>query len=162
MINMPELVFETTIARPRAEVWEQLRDLRVARHYVPGVTAIEYNSSQRDGVGTSRKVFMKKRAPVDETAVVWEDGSGFTLKIHNGDEPPAPFKWATFQYEIRDAPGGHTAVRFAFAYEMAMGLFGRILDKLIVRRSIERSNVAVAANMKKYYETGQPANPAAG
>ncbi len=159
---MPELVFETTIARPRAEVWEQLRDLRVARHYVPGVTAIEYNSAQREGVGASRKVFMKKRAPVDETAIVWEDGRGFTLKIHDGDKPPAPFRWATFQYRIDDAPGGHTAVRCAFEYEMGLGLFGRVLDRLVVRRSIERSNVAVAANMKKYYETGQPAiQPAA-
>ncbi len=102
---------------------------------------------------------MKKRAPVDETAVAWEDGHGFTLKIHDGDKPAAPFKWATYQYRIDDAPGGHTAVRMVFAYEMGLGLFGRILDRLVVRPSIERSNVAVAANMKTYYETGQPANP---
>lgn len=156
---MPELVASTIIAKPRAEVWNQLRDLRVARHYVPGVTAIEYNSAEREGVGASRKVHMKKRAPVDETAVVWEDGRGFTLKIHNGEKPPAPFKWATFRYEIADAPGGQTAVRFEFAYEMALGAFGWVLDKLLIRSSIQRTNATVAANMKKFYETGQSSNP---
>ena len=152
---MPELVFETTIARPRADVWDQLRDLRVARHYVPGVTAIEYNSDRHEGVGASRKVFMKKRAPVDETAIEWEEGHGFTLKIHDGDRPAAPFRWATFRYRIDDAAAGHTAVRLAFSYEMGPGLFGRLLDRLVVRPSIRRSNTAVAANMKHYYETGR-------
>ena len=158
---MPQLVFETVIARPRNEVWSQLRDLRVARHYVPGVTAIEYNTSQHEGVGASRKVYMKKRAPVDETAIAWEDGQGFTLKIHNGDKAPAPFKSATFQYEIKDAPGGQTAVRLAFSYEMGLGLLGPLLDLFLIRSSIERSNAAVAANMKTYYETGQSSSPSA-
>ena len=158
---MPQLVVETVIARPRAEVWSQLRDLRVARHYVPGVTAIEHNSSQREGVGASRKVFMKKRAPVDETAVVWEEGKGFTLRIHNGEAAPAPFKWATFEYAISDAPRSQTSVRLVFTYEMAMGVLGRLMDVLLIRPSIRRSNLAVAANMKRFYETGEASNPAA-
>lgn len=155
---MTELSFEAVIARSRAEVWDQLRDLRVARHYVPGVTAIELNSAQREGIGASRKVFTKKRAPVDETAIAWEEGCGYTLKIHNGDTPAAPFKWATFQYAIEDAPGGQTLMRGTFSYEMAGGLFGRILNALIVRRAIERTNIALKANTKKFYETGEVTN----
>ena len=155
---MPQIVVETVIARTRAEVWSQLRDLRVARHYVPGVTSIEYNAGPREGVGASRKVFMKKRAPVDETAIAWEDGKGFTLRLHNGEAAPAPFKQATFEYQIHDAPQSQTAVRFVFDYEMAMGLIGGLLDVLLIRPSIKRSNRAVAANMKKYYETGEASN----
>jgi carbon monoxide dehydrogenase subunit G len=155
---MSEVKFEAVIALPRSEVWERLRDLRTARHYVPGVSAIEMNTSQREGIGASRKVFMKGREPVDETAVVWEDGAGFTLKIHNGDKAPAPFKWATYRYLIEDAPNGQTRVRGTFAYEMAGGVFGRILEVLVIKRALERSNAAVAANMKAFYETGQAAN----
>ena len=155
---MRALSFEIVIAKPRAQVWEQLRDLRVARNYVPGVTSIEYNSSQHQGVGASRRVVMKKRAPVDETAIAWEDGKGFTLKIHHGDKAPAPFKWATYRYEIDDAPGGYTRVRGTFSYQMALGLFGLLLDAVVIRRSIEQSNAAVAANMKKFYETGEASN----
>ena len=151
---MRALVFETIIARPRTAVWAQLRDLRAARHYVPGVTAIEYNSAQHEGVGASRKVCRIKRPPVDETAIAWEDGKGFTLRIHDGGNAPAPFKWATFEYQLYDAPGGQTIVRGTFSYEMALGLFGPIVDALLVRPSIKRSNLAVSANMKKYCETG--------
>lgn len=107
---MGALTFEAVIAMPRADVWAKLRDLQMARHYVKGVTAIELNTSQREGVGASRKVFMKDRPPVDETVIAWEDGRGITLKIHNGDKAPAPFKWAKFQYVIEDGPSGKTRV----------------------------------------------------
>ncbi len=156
---MPELAFETIVARPRAEVWAQMRDLRVAKHYVPGVTVIEYSTTQHEGVGASRKVYMARRAPVDETAIAWEDGRGFTLRIHNGVKSAAPFRWATFKYEIADAPDGHTVIRGVFAYEMGLGLFGRILDALVIRRSIERTNAALRTSMKKFYESGQASRP---
>jgi len=68
---------------------------------------------------------------------------------------------ASFKYEVEDAPGGQSVIRGTFSYEMGPGLFGRILDALVVRRSIERSNAVVGANMKKFFETGHRSNPAA-
>ena len=156
---MGAVTFEAVIALPRAAVWDKLRDLRTARHYVTGVTAIELSTAQREGVGASRKVFMKGRAPVDETVVAWEDGRGMTMKIHNGEQPPAPFRWAKFQYAIEDAPGGRTRVLGTFSYEMAWGLFGRMFDALAVRPASARSHATLGANMKKYYET-DPVIPA--
>jgi hypothetical protein len=151
---MGEVSFEIVIAMRRSEVWAKLCDLRAARHYVPDVTAIELNGSQSEGVGASRKVYKKNREPVDETAIAWEDERGYTVRIHNGEKPPAPFKRAKFQYALADAPGAQTRVRGTFSYEIAGGLFGWLLEKVMLRRALERSNAAVAANMKKYYETG--------
>lgn len=160
---MGALTFEAVIAMPRVHVWAKLRDLRMARHYVASVTDIELNSSQREGVGASRKVFMKGRAPVDETVIAWEDGRSMTLNIHNGAAPPpGPFKWATFQYVLEDAPGGHTRVLGTFAYEMTWGIFGRMFDALVVRPAIARSHATLGENMKKFYETGLPTNATGG
>jgi Polyketide cyclase / dehydrase and lipid transport len=157
--RMGEVTFEIVIAMPRTAVWAKLRDLRSARHYVPGVTAIELNTSRREGVGASRKVFMAKRRPMDETAIAWEDERGYTLKIHDGEKPPAPFKSATFQYLLDDAPGAQTRVRGTFAYEMS-GLFGWLLEVFVLKRALARSNATVAANMKSYYETeAHPVRP---
>jgi len=158
---MGALTFEAVIAMSRVDVWTRLRDLRTARHYVTGVTAIELNTAQREGVGASRKVFMKGRPPVDETVIAWEDGRAITMKIHNGDRAPAPFKWAKFQYVIEDAPGGQTRVLGTFSYEMAWGFFGRMFDALAVRPAIARTHAVLGANMKEFYETGQATNAAA-
>jgi len=157
---MRALTFEAVIAMPRAAVWAKLRDLRSARHYVHGVTNIELNTPQREGVGASRKVFRQGRPPVDETVVVWEDGRRIALNIHDGERPPGPFKWAKFQYVIEDAPNGQTRVIGTFSYEMAWGLFGRIFDAFAVRPAIARTQATLGENMKTFYETGQsPVRP---
>ena len=155
---MPEVSIQMVIAKPRIEVWAQLRDLRVARHYVPGVSAIEYNPGPREGVGASRKVYKHGRAPIDETVIAWEDGRGFTLKIHEGDKPAAPFKWATYQYDLEDVAGGQTRLRGVFAYQMADGFVGRLLGLLVVRPALKRGNVLLESNMRKFYETGEISN----
>jgi hypothetical protein len=157
---MGAITFEAVIAMPRAHVWAKLRDLQMARHYVAGVTNIELNSAQREGVGASRKVFMQGRQPVDETVIAWQEGRGMTLKIHNGAAAPGPFKWATFQYALEEQPSGHTRVQGTFAYEMAGGIFGRLFDALALRRAIARSHAKLGENMKRFYETGQITNAA--
>jgi hypothetical protein len=161
---MNKVVMETTIALPRAEVWAKMRDLLVPRFYVTGVTSMEFNPGPHEGIGASRKVFMTKQAPVDETVVAWEEGKSFTLKIHNGDKPVAPFKSATIQYAIEDAPasanGAQTRFRATFAYEMGGGIFGRLLDVSLVRPGLRKRNATLGPNMKIYYETGKVMNPA--
>lgn len=157
---MGQVSVGTVVAKPRAQVWAQLRDLRMARHYVAGVTSIDFNPGPREGVGASRKVFMQKRAPVDETVIAWEDGVGYTLNLHNGDQPPRPFRWARFEYRMEDAPDGQTLIRGIFSYRMAGGVFGRILEALAVRSALQRSQAALGVNMKKFYETGQVTNSA--
>lgn len=157
---MRQVSFETTIAMSRAEAWEKLRDLLIARHYVPGVTNIEYNTEQHEGVGASRKVYMKGQKPVDETVIDWEDGHGFTIRLHQGDKPAAPFKEATFRYRIDDTPDGQTLFKGIISYEVGMGLIGKVLDALVVHRMMLKTNEALKNNVKIFYETGKTANPA--
>jgi len=156
---MNKVVMETIIALPRAAVWEKMRDLRLPRFYVTGVTSLEFNPGPHEGVGASRRVLMTRQAPVDETVVEWLEGSSFTLKIHNGEKQVAPFKSATIQYAIEDAPDGQTRFKGTFAYEMAGGLLGGLLDVCLVRPGLKSRNATLGPNMKVFYETGKVMNP---
>ena len=155
---MGQIINEAVINMPRAAAWEKLRDLRTARNYVPGVRSIEFNPGQREGVGASRRVVMKNQPPVDETAIAWDEGHGFTLKIHNGEKAPAPFKSLQFRYAIEDAEAGQTRLRCTISYEMGGGLIGKLLEAVVIRPALQRSNTAVATNLKTFYETGRPTN----
>jgi hypothetical protein len=42
---------EVTIAMPREQVWDKMRDLSRPHFYVPGVTGCEITTAQREGVG---------------------------------------------------------------------------------------------------------------
>ncbi len=86
--------------------------------------------------------------------------AGFTLRLHNGDKPPAPFKAAWFDYRIADAPDGGTLFKPSLQYEMPWGVLGSLFDRLVVGPFARKSTRAVAENFKRYYEMGQITNPA--
>jgi len=156
---MNQISATAQLAMPRAEAWAKLRDLKLGQYYVPRVTRIEITTPQREGVGASRRAFCKGRPPVDETVVLWEEGRGFTVKLHNGDKPPAPFKQAQFTYWLDDAPGGQTRISTTIAYEMPFGIVGRLLDALLLRRLMRTTVNTIARGLKQFYETGKSANP---
>lgn len=145
---------------PRAQVWERLRDLSIAHYYVPGLTDAQLTTAQREGVGTSRKVYQKGMAPMDETVVEWNEGYGFLLRLHNGDRAPLIFKEAFFRYAIEDAGPRQTRFRPALIYTLRWGALGRLLDRLVMRRSSRAMLGRLARSFKQFYETGKPSNPA--
>jgi hypothetical protein len=151
---------EILVALPRAQVWERLRDLGIAHYYVPGLTDTRFTTAQREGVGTSRKVYQKGMAPMDETVVEWREGYGFVLRLHNGDKAPLIFKQAYFSYAIEDAGPQQTRFRPALIYTLRWGACGRLLDRLFINRSSGAMLRKLARSFKQFYETGKPSNPA--
>lgn len=142
---------------PREKAWEKLRDFTLAPNYVPGVDAVEITTEKKEGVGASRRVLPKR---MDETVVEWNEGYGFLLRLHNGDNgPPAPFREAGFRYAMEDA-GNRTKFTMALMYTMRMGGFGRLLDKLFVGRFVMGAVRDVAISLKYFFETGEPVTPA--
>jgi uncharacterized membrane protein len=145
---------------PRAVVWEGLRDLTRAPRYVPNLTGVEITTARQEGVGASRRVFQTNGKSLDETVESWDEGEGFTLKLHNGEKPLAPFKAAWFDYRLADAEDGGTIFKPALSYVMPWGMLGRGVDALFIRRFVEGNVRQVAINFKRHYETGEITNPA--
>jgi hypothetical protein len=156
---MNQISAETQLAMPRAEAWAKLRDLTLAQYYVPGVMRIEITTTQREGVGASRRAYCKGRPPVDETVILWEDGWGYTIKLHNGHKPPTPFKQAQFTYWLDDAPGGETRMRATMSYEPPFGILGRLMNALLLRHLLPATLNSIGRGLKQVYETGASANP---
>ena len=83
------------IGLPIDECWEKLRDLTRARDYVPGLTDCVVRTEQREGVGASRVVTHHQFGAMDETIVEWDEGKGFTVRLHKGEAPARPFREAS-------------------------------------------------------------------
>jgi hypothetical protein len=150
---------EIAIAIPRERAWERLRDLSVPHRYVPGLTGCRMDGAQREGVGASRTVFRKQGGPMNETVTEWQEGYGFVLRLHAGDQPPAPFREAYFTYRIADDGKGGTIFSPALDYRLPGGPVIRWLDRLVLNRIANGILAKVARNLKLYYETGRPSNP---
>ena len=152
--------FEIAVDLPRATVWEGLRDLTRAPRYVPGLTGVEITTAAQAGIGASRRVFQKSGGALDETVESWDEGYGFTLRLHKGDKALAPFKEAWFDYRIADGAAGNSVFKPSLIYSMPWGPVGALLDMLFVRKFAVNNVRQVALNFKRHYETGEITNPA--
>lgn len=141
------------------QAWEKLRDISTAHLYVPGLSKTKINSTKKEGVGASRRVYGKHGA-LDETVTEWKEGKGFTIRLHKGDKPMMPFKDAHFSYRIDKIDNKQCKLTTTMIYEMPWGGFGKILNGLLFARIVRRNIRDVVLSMKNYYETGKPTTEA--
>jgi ribosome-associated toxin RatA of RatAB toxin-antitoxin module len=142
---------------PRAQAWEKLRDFSVAHNYVPGLVRTEIVSHRREGIGAHRRVYDEGGDFLEETVIEWQDGQGFVIKLHDGDEPMMPFERAEFAYRIEAQGKEQTRIELSLTYQMPWGAIGETLADWFIRPVMEDKLVQVAAGIKYYYETGRPA-----
>lgn len=151
------------IPLPIEACWEKLRDLTAARHYVPGLSDTVLSTEAREGVGASRVVSHRQFGDMDETVVDWQEGRGFTVRLHKGDKPATPFKEAFFRYALEPAREGGTdacEIHTSMTYTLPLGPLGKLADTLLMRR-VFRNNVRdVAVCLAEYYRTGEPVSNA--
>lgn len=162
MSNQPptEAVASVVIDIPRAQAWENLQDISLAHHYVPGLVNTKIVSDHRTGVGASRYVYRSKTSYLQETVEEWNEGHGFLIRLHKGEKPAPPFKRAWFRYQLEDESEATTRFTASLAYELPGGAFGGWLGKKM-KPFVAKTIADVAYSMKLYYETGEPTTPAA-
>ena len=132
---MIDVTGKTLINLPIEACWDKLRDFSLPHNYVPGVTDTKITTDIKAGVGAARKVYMKN-APegLDETVIRWEDGTGFTIRLHKGEGRAIPiFKEVQFEYRIEDAGDGTTWFRPKMSFAPRFG-FNLLTHTLIKRR----------------------------
>ncbi len=154
-----EVLARAIISIRREQAWELLRDLSLAHNYVPGVIETQITTTQKEGMGASRKVYQGKTSFINETVEEWNDGYGFLIRIHCGNAgPPFPFQEAWFRYEIGDADR-NTQLTTSLIYVVRWGKFGRILNRILLQKFITKRIRDVALSLKIYYETRERVTP---
>ena len=148
------------IELPRSQAWEKLRDISQAHLYVPGIVDTKIVSDNKEGVGASRYVYRKPGSYIQETVEEWQEGRGFLIRLHRGDRPAAPFKTASFRYELEDEGPDRTRLTTTMHFEMPWGAFGALLEKLM-SGVVEKTVADVALSLKLFYERGEPTTAAA-
>lgn len=140
------------------QAWEQLSDFSVAHYYVPNLTRTEIVSEKKSGIGAHRRVYDGDDDYIEETIIEWSAGSGFVIKLHQGDGPMMPFERSEFSYRLIPGEVSGTEVVLRMTIEMPWGAAGEKLGEWFIVPLLDDNLVLVAAGLKHYYETGQPAS----
>ncbi|MFT6287668.1 MAG: hypothetical protein ACJAYC_000389 [Halieaceae bacterium] len=137
--------------------WELLQDFSLAHNYVPGLSSTEIMSVAQRGLGAHRRVYDEDGDYLEETITSWREGQGFTLDLHEGEEPMAPFEQIEFIYTVAPGAGNKTQIQLELAFIMPWGWLGDTLAEWVILPIMEDTLVQIAAGMKYFYETGVPA-----
>ncbi len=155
-----EVTASAVVNVPLSQAWRTLQDYSLAHNYVEGVVRTEITTEQKTGLGASRKVYFNETDYNNETIVDWQEGKGFTMRLHVDDEPLTPFTQASFRYHLTEQSSDSIKVTFGMSYQLPWGWFGEKLNQWVIQGEMEKAIVKVAAGFKHFYETGQPATDA--
>lgn len=148
---MTQLQHKIHIAAPREKVWAVLADLEAVQHYNAGVKHAKYISAVRAGIGAERQCDLQPKGWVKERVIAWEPQQAVTMELYESQWPLEFMRWRTAL-----APdGAGTRVSQHLEYKVKFGLFGALLDKLMMRRKMDQALSEVFVNLKKFVETGE-------
>ena len=152
-MNSERVTVEVVVDIPPAQAWSFMSDFSIAHKYVPGIVKTEILEGPVTGVDAHRLVFDKSGKAIDETIIHWIENTGFNIRLHQGNKPLIPFKYAQFNYHMSKLDDESTLVQLAMILEAPWGLIGRVLNRLLFRPLIEKRLIGVAAGLKFFYES---------
>lgn len=146
---MTQLRHDIHIEAPLDKVWAVLADLEAVQHYNSGVKHAKYISTVRHGVGASRQCDFKSKGWVKERVIAWEPLQAVTMEFYESTLPIEFMRWRT----VLAPEDTGTRVSQDLEYKIKFGLFGALLDKLVMRRKMDQALSELFVNLKEFVET---------
>ena len=145
---------EIEIRAPKLKVWEVLSDVGGIEKFHPLVKKSKTLTIKKDGLGAKRYCELLPMGVMEEQVVEWQEGQSFVMKVVGGKMlPPHKFMEGIIELEEKQE---HTLVRFSFRYELKYGLFGRLMDALLIKSQFRKAPPQYVQGLKNYIEDSVP------
>jgi ribosome-associated toxin RatA of RatAB toxin-antitoxin module len=133
---------EITVNANVDRVWSILTDLELLDKYDPTVKKSTLVSSGKTGIGAKRKVDMLDgKNWFEEKITVFNPNVALTYQL---TDCSFPIKGLMHSYSF-EKMGNQTKVEQVMVYTVKFGLFGKLLDRLMIRRQSDKG-------VKKFFE----------
>jgi ligand-binding SRPBCC domain-containing protein len=147
---MSILYNEITIDAPIEKIWSSLSNIEELERYDPTVKRSAALTEIRSGIGAARKVEMADgKNWFEEKVTIWEPNKALTYELTACSFPVHNLKHS---YSFEQL-GRQTKVTQIMKYQIKFGLFGKILDILMIRKQSDAGIKKFLAGLKLYAET---------
>jgi len=130
------------------KVWGALAKLEALQNYDPTIAKSELETEGGSGLGASRRCALKDGGWFRERVTLWEPHRALAFELHDCS---LPVRRLAHRYELTES-GGHTTVEQRMDYDLKFGLFGVLLDLVLVRRRWDQGVKAFFLGLKGYVE----------
>ena len=131
------------------KVWSILTDLELLDKYDPTVKKSTLISADKTGIGAKRKVNMLDgKNWFDEKVTVFKPNEALTYQL---TDCSFPIKGLQHSYSFEKL-GNQTKVKQLMEYTVKFGLFGKLLDGLMIRKQSDTGIKKFFAGLKNFAE----------
>ncbi len=146
---MTTLHNEITIDAPVEKIWAVLANVDELDKYDPTVKKSTALTSIKNGLGAARKVDMKDgKNWFQEKVSIFIPHQALSFEL---TACSFPIHKLTHSYSF-ESSGAQTKVRQVMEYQIKYGFFGKIMDKLMVRKQSDNGIKKFFAGLKAYVE----------
>lgn len=149
---MAELKNEIIIDAPLERIWEAVSNIEDLDKFDPTVKRAVAISSSKSGLGAKRKVDMKDgKNWFEEQCTIWEENKAITYQLTACSFPVHKLQYS---YHL-DKVGNKTKVIQIMTYQMKYGLFGKVMNSLVVGKQFDKGIKEMFEGLKLFTETNK-------
>jgi ribosome-associated toxin RatA of RatAB toxin-antitoxin module len=131
------------------KVWSVLTDITALEKYDPTVLGSDLVSTNRNGIGATRKVRMKDgKNWFVEKVTGWEQGKALSFQL---TDCSFPINSLSHSYSF-SSDGTGTTVRQVMTYEVKFGMLGKFMDRLMIRKQTDKGIKLFMGGLKNFVE----------
>ena len=146
---MTTLYNEIIIQAPIERIWQALTDIEKLEKYDPTVKTSTAVSTSKSGLNAKRRVVMLDgKNWLEEKITVFKPMELLTFQL---TDCSFPVKNLQHSYSF-ERDGDEIKVKQVMEYQIKFGFFGRVLDKLMIRRQSDGGIKKFMAGLKSYTE----------
>ncbi len=145
-----------TINAPIADVWKTFADFGNVADAVPSVKTSELTSNLETGLGATRECQLAPMGVVQERITGWEEGKALEVDLYESKGVPA-LRSALARIDL-DNLGNETQVTVTMQYTLGLGVIGKGMNALVMKRQLGASLKGLLAGYKHRIETGEIVN----
>lgn len=147
---MTRIINEVTINAPLEKVWSVLANPELLDKYDPTVKESKLISIEKSGTGAKRKVIMLDgKNWFEEKITVFEPNQALTYQL---TDCSFPIKGLKHSYSFEQT-GNQVRVKQIMEYTVKFGLFGKLLNWIMIRKQSDSGIKKFLAGLKSYSET---------
>ena len=142
-----------TINASSSKIWTVLSDFSNIQIFHPNVLDVDQLSQVDRGLGAERRCNFYTGGSVVEKIISWDDERQFfTCTV---TEIAAPIRDVTAGMRVNTIDSHHSEVQIEMTYVPKWGVFGKILDVLVLRMAMRSTFNKVLKGLKHHVETGE-------
>ena len=150
---MPIEKFTLCINAPSSKIWAALSDFSNIQMFHPNVKDVDQLSEVDRGIGAARRCNFYNGGSAVEKITAWDDERrSFTCTV---TEISAPIKDITSSMWVEEIDPHRSKVHIEMEYTPTWGIFGKILNVLVLRFALQSTFKKVLTGLQTHLETGK-------